>query len=173
MNRNRIILLLFIASVAGLLTYYWYPCKKISAGIVIDRIIVYKSKSLMEVYSKEQLILTYVIAIGKKPVGAKQFMGDGKTPEGEYRIADKNPNSGWHKNLGISYPNQQDIANAAKLGKPSGGDIKIHGLKNGAFNIGRFHRWKNWTNGCIAITNEEMDDLYQHTTVGTVVIIKP
>lgn len=173
MTRKRFILVAFIVFIVAVLTYYFYPCPKIPAGVVIDKIVVLKSQHRLLAYSLNQLVQTYTVAIGRTPVGDKQFEGDKKTPEGSYVIFAKNPNSGWHKNLGISYPNAEDIAAAKKMGLHTGGDIKIHGLKNGQFNIGRFHRWMDWTNGCIALTNEEVEDLYNHTPVGTPVVIQP
>ena len=95
-----------------------------------------------------------------------------KTPEGRYTINNKNPNSEFHKNLGISYPNDEDIAQARQHSKPVGGDIKIHGLKNGQGFIGRFQHWRDWTNGCIALTNEEIDELFKHTPMGIPIEIK-
>jgi murein L,D-transpeptidase YafK len=173
MRKISITLLIISAGVLGLAVYYCYPYKKIPAGIVVDKIIVIKSEQAMYVYSNNQLVQHYTIAIGKNPTGAKQFQGDERTPEGEYFIFNKKPNSGWHKNLGISYPNKDDIARNLRNGMSTGGDIKIHGLENGGFPFGRFHRFKNWTNGCIALPNEEIDDLYEHTPVGTIIIIKP
>ena len=173
MTRMRCILTGFGALILGLLIYYFYPYPKIPAGITIDKLVVVKSKHRLFAWSHNQLIQTYTIAIGKTTVGDKQFEGDCKTPEGSYFIFAKNPNSGWHKNLGISYPNAADIAVAKSRGLHTGGDIKIHGLKNGRFNIGRFHRWKDWTNGCIALTNEEVEDLYAHTPIGTPINIEP
>ena len=75
---------------------------------VIDRLVVHKSKRTMSAYSQGKLLKTYPISLGKQPVGHKQFEGDGKTPEGKYRINERNPNSGYHKNLGVSYPNEAD-----------------------------------------------------------------
>jgi len=173
MKRTFLILLIVLVTVAVLFTWYFYPYEKIPANIIIDKIIVDKSAHQMKVYSNSVLIKTYTIAIGSNNPGAKEYKGDKKTPEGTYSIVDKNPNSGWHKNLGISYPNNEDIARALKTGKKTGGDIKIHGLKNGGFPFGKFHRLRDWTNGCIAITNEEIDDLYDHTPIGTPIIITP
>jgi len=156
-----------------LLIYYFFPYSKIPDGVTIDKIVVVKSQHRLFAWSHNRLVQTYTIAIGRTPTGDKQFEGDHKTPEGSYTIFAKNPYSGWHKNLGISYPNAEDIAAAKKAGVPTGGDIKIHGLKNGRFNIGRFHRWKDWTNGCIGLSNEEIDDLYNHTPIGTPITIQP
>lgn len=116
---------------------------------------------------------TYTISLGGNPIGDKEYEGDKKTPEGIYYINDKNPNSGYHKNLGISYPNKKDIEQAKKLGKPVGGDIKIHGLKNRTGVIGKLHRWFDWTLGCIALTNNEMDELYYSVPIGTKIEILP
>ena len=128
---------------------------------VIDRLVVHKSKRTMSAYSKGKLLKTYPIALGKQPVGHKHFEGDGKTPEGKYRINDRNHNSAYHKNLGVSYPNDADKAYAAAQGKSPGGLIKIHGIKNGWGSIGKRHLQRDWTDGCIAVTDEEIDELYR------------
>jgi len=117
------------------------------------------------------IIKTYHISLGNQPVGQKQFEGDERTPEGTYTINAKNPNSSYYKNLGISYPTQQQSEQAKQQGKSPGGDIKIHGLPNGRKAPGKFHKLTDWTNGCIAVTNEEMEDIYQHTPIGTSIII--
>lgn len=158
---------------AILCVYYFYPEQKLPPDIKIDYLIVYKSKRLMEAYGDGKLIKVYKISLGRNPIGDKQFEGDKKTPEGVYSINAKNPNSGYHKNLGISYPNQHDIEEARRLGKPTGGDVKIHGLRNGQGYIGKFHRWYDWTAGCIALTNEEMDELYVAVSIGTKIDIRP
>lgn len=123
----------------------------------------------MELWVGNRLVKTYRISLGKNPVGHKQHQGDGKTPEGLYYINAKNPNSQFHLNLGISYPNNEDRRNSSD----PGGDIKIHGLKNGNGFIGKFHRLLDWTNGCIAVTNEEMEELYEAVPIGTAIEINP
>lgn len=127
----------------------------------------------MEAYSDGKLIKTYKVSLGQTPLGDKQFQGDKRTPEGEYRINDKNPNSGFHKNLGVSYPNAMDIQEAKGKGLDPGGEIKIHGLRNGVGFIGKFHRLFNWTAGCIAVTDKEIDELYKSVDLGTTIIIRP
>lgn len=164
-------LLLLIPIIA--IIWYWYPTTPLPQGTLIDKLIVYKSKRRMEAYSGSRLVKTYTVALGKDPIGHKQFEGDMKTPEGTYSINDRNPRSAYHKNLGVSYPNDTDKAVAAKLGKAPGGDIKIHGLKNGRGYIGKFHRTKDWTNGCIAVTNDEMDELYAAVKQNAVIEILP
>ncbi len=126
----------------------------------------------MYVYSKGKLLKAYIVSLGKVR-GKKRFEGDSKTPEGVYYIDSKNPRSHFYLNLGISYPNKEDIAYARKHGKSPGGSIKIHGLKNGLGFIGKFHRFLDWTKGCIALTNREIRELYNTTPVGTQIIIKP
>ncbi len=139
----------------------------------IDSIVVLKSDRRLQVYNNGYLLKTYKIALGESPNGHKHFEGDRKTPEGLYFINDKNPNSDYHKNLGISYPNAIDRAFAAKNGKSPGGSVKIHGLKNGKGYIGAAHRITDWTHGCIAVTDEEVDEIYNHTPVGTPINILP
>lgn len=136
-------------------------------GDVIDYIEVHKEDREMMVYSNGKLLKTYDIALGFRPEGKKHFQGDGKTPEGVYYINDKNPNSIAHKNLGVSYPNYEDIKYARDNGRSPGGDIKIHGLMRRWKKFGSFHKYVDWTGGCIAVTNSEMDELYKHVKIGT------
>ena len=156
-----------------LTAYYFFPESKLPANAVIDNIIVLKSHKQLLAYSESQLIKTYIISLGFCPVGKKAIEHDGKTPEGKYFINAKNPHSVCHKNLGISYPAKADIAKAKQLNMPPGGDIKIHGLSNGAGFVSKFHRWYNWTDGCIGLTDTEIDDLYAHTPIGTPIEIRP
>jgi murein L,D-transpeptidase YafK len=153
--------------------YYFYPEPKLPPGTKIDKLIVIKSERIMEAYSGDELVKTYKIALGRNPVGDKQAQGDKRTPEGEYTINDRNANSGYHKNLGVSYPDKADRAAAKALGVDPGGEIKIHGLKNGIGAIGKFHRLLDWTAGCIAVTDQEMDELYDAVENGTPILIKP
>lgn len=173
MKRRKILKILFISISLALVIYYFYPEQKLPESIDIDRLVVNKSKRELLAYSEVKLIKTYKISLGKNPIGDKEFEGDKKTPEGFYIINDKNPNSGYHKNLGISYPDNDDIAHADKLGKPVGGNIKIHGIRNKMGFIGKFHRWFDWTLGCIALTDDEIDELYHSVKIGTPIEIKP
>ncbi|MDO4699663.1 MAG: L,D-transpeptidase family protein [Moraxella sp.] len=131
------------------------------AGTQIDKLIVYKSKREMHAFYQDKLIKIYPVSLGKSPIGHKQFEGDMKTPEGIYTINDRNANSSYHKNLGISYPNAQDVAFAKSHGKSAGTAIKIHGIKNGLGDvIGANHLLKDWTHGCIAVTDQQIDELF-------------
>jgi murein L,D-transpeptidase YafK len=172
MVKNLFICSIFVIAIA-MIIYYVYPEKKLPSGVTIDKMVVFKSKRELLVYSKGRLVKTYTISLAKNPVGHKQYEGDYRTPEGYYTINSKNPKSVCYKNLGISYPDKEDISAAKNLGKTPGGNIKIHGILNGFGFIGKFHRWGAWTAGCIALTNEEMDELYYHTPVGTPIEIKP
>ncbi len=163
---------LFIVAI-GLIIYYYFPEPKLPKGAVVDTLVVHKSAHKMMVYANGVLLKTYTVSFGDNPVGHKQFEGDERTPEGIYSINAKNPNSVCYKNLGTSYPNQNDREQAKQLGKPTGGDIKIHGLPNGQGYIGKFQRWSNWTNGCIAVTNNEMDELYDTVRLGAKIEILP
>jgi len=158
-----------------LLSYNYFPYSPIPQGIEVDKLIVDKSERKLMVYSNGSVIKTFSIALGDNPNGHKEREGDEKTPEGDYIIDSKAGlgASGYHKNLGVSYPNKTDIANARKNGFSPGGEIKIHGLKNGLDFIGKIQSWRDWTNGCMAVTNDEIDDLYKHVKIGTPITIKP
>jgi murein L,D-transpeptidase YafK len=169
----KIIFRLIFIAITGVLVYYFYPEEKLPVGVQIDRLVVYKSERQLLAYSDGKLIKTYTISLGKNPDGDKEFEGDERTPEGNYTINAKNPNSGYHKNLGISYPDKNDVIQAKLKGKPTGGDIKIHGLPNGQGYIGKFQRWSDWTWGCIALTNKEIDELYRSVEIGTPIEILP
>ena len=140
--------------------------------LTFDKIVVEKSKRLMHVYNKSKLLKTYRISLGRNPVGAKKMEGDKRTPEGLYFIDGKNPNSNYHKNLGISYPNANDIQQAKKAGVKPGGQIKIHGLSKRDSKLGKLHLLTDWTAGCIAVTNDEIDELYNALAVGTPIEIR-
>lgn len=157
----------------ALVVYYVYPEPKLPSNAVVDKLVVYKSERKMEAYSNGVLLKSYTISLGGNPTGAKEYEGDMRTPEGSYTINDKNPNSGYHKNLGISYPNKENRARAKELGRSVGVAVKIHGLRNGLGFIGKFQRWHDWTNGCIALTNQEVDELYLSVKVGAQIVIKP
>jgi murein L,D-transpeptidase YafK len=164
-------ILLLIISIG--LVYYFFPGKQLPAGLKIDKLVVVKSKRIMEAYSNGKVIKTYHVSLGRVPVDDKAYKGDKRTPEGTYMINDRNPNSGFHKNLGISYPNERDWKEAKAKGLKPGGEIKIHGLRNGVGFIGKFHLLFDWTAGCIAVTDEEVDELYEHVSIGTPIFIEP
>jgi murein L,D-transpeptidase YafK len=138
-----------------------------------DRIVIEKSKRTLTLMSGNTVLKTYKVALGGQPVGAKQRQGDHKTPEGLYVVDQKNPASIFHRALHISYPNAQDRENARKLRVSPGGDVEIHGLGAKYGWVGAAHRQVDWTDGCIAVTNEEIDEIWPLVPIGTPVEIKP
>lgn len=166
-------LLVIIILTLVVLGYYYYPEVSLPAKCNVDSIVVFKSKHELLAFSDGKLLKVYKISLGGNPFGHKVVEGDRKTPEGSYFIDSKNPNSGYHKNLGISYPNKIDVFKATRMGQSPGGQVKIHGLKNGTGYISKFHRFRDWTNGCIALTDKEVDELYFHVNVGTPINIFP
>jgi murein L,D-transpeptidase YafK len=140
------------------------------------RIEVYKSMNQMSVYDYDgNLVKTYRIALGGNPIGPKQCEGDMKTPEGLYMIETRNPNSKYHLSLKISYPNQQDVQQAKVMGLPPGGDIFIHGVPNESNLIDSYlYRFKpEWTQGCIAVSNNDIEELWSSVGDGTPIEIFP
>ena len=140
-------------------------------GPEVTFIVVNKEARSMYLFHNDTVLKEYVIDLGFAPIGDKFYEGDGKTPEGRYFIDRRNPNSRFHLSLGISYPNGRDRAEAAALGKPPGGDIFIHGNSN-LFRQGR-KGTEDWTWGCIAVTDREMEDVYAMVRNGTPIQINP
>ena len=127
----------------------------------------------MELLAKGKVIRTYDVSLGRGGLAPKEREGDARTPEGHYVIDSKNEASAYHRALHISYPNAEDRARAAKLGVPPGGAIMIHGLPNGMHWIGSAHRLYDWTLGCVAVTDPEIDEVWSLVSVGTPVEIRP
>jgi murein L,D-transpeptidase YafK len=138
-----------------------------------DKVLIEKKERRLTLLSKGEVIKTYKIALGGDPVGPKVMQGDNKTPEGVYTIDSRNSNSEYHLSLHISYPNEIDKKRAKKLGVSPGGDIMIHGIKNGLGWVGASHAKFDWTKGCIAVTDEEMQEIYRLVPNGTTVVIMP
>lgn len=143
------------------------------SGSSATRIVIFKSKRELQLVSGDKVLKTYKVALGTEPVGAKQCQGDGRTPEGTYSIAGRNPKSQFHRALRVSYPNADDKARAAKAGCAPGGDIMIHGLPNGYGWIGAGHTKKDWTAGCIAVTDAEIEEIWKAVPDGALVEIHP
>ena len=137
-----------------------------------DKVLIEKKERRLRLFSKGEVIKTYKIALGGNPVGPKERQGDNKTPEGTYIIDSRNSNSGYHLSLHISYPNEKDKMRAKELGVSPGGDIMIHGIKNGLSWVGASHAELDWTKGCIAVTDEEMEEIYELVPNGTIVEIR-
>jgi len=149
-----------------------FPQKSSWATNRADKIVVIKSKRVLLLLNEGEILRLYRIALGKNPEGPKVMAGDGRTPEGRYTIR-KVPNSRFHLALRISYPNESDLNNARRLGVPPGGGIMIHGLPEDLADVGEFHRYEDWTDGCIAITNSEMEEVWRMLEDGTPIEIRP
>jgi murein L,D-transpeptidase YafK len=127
----------------------------------------------MELMHDGKVLETYKVALGGEPVGPKTQQGDHRTPEGVYVIDRRNSHSQFHRALHISYPNAEDKARARKLGVSPGGDLYIHGLPNGYGFVGSAHRARDWTDGCIAVTDPEIEEIWRLVDNGTPVDIRP
>jgi murein L,D-transpeptidase YafK len=138
-----------------------------------DQVIVVKSQRTLTLLSHGKVLRTYRGALGSTPVGANEQQGDHKTPEGRYILDRRNAKSRFYKSIHVSYPNEQDKQRAAQRGVSVGGDIMIHGLPNGFGWLGASHRSLDWTDGCVAVTNAEMDEIWELVPDGTPIEIQP
>ena len=138
-----------------------------------DSIVVEKSQHRLSLYRHGALLRSYLVALGQQPVGDKVRIGDMRTPEGIFRIEARNPESRYHRSLRISYPDAAHRAKARALGVSPGGDIMIHGLPARQAWVGAAHRDFDWTEGCIAVTNAEIEEIWSAVPVGTPIQIKP
>ena len=138
-----------------------------------DRILVEKQARRLTLLSKGEVLKIYKIALGGNPIGPKERQGDNKTPEGTYVIDGRNKGSRYHLSLHVSYPNERDRKRAKELGVSPGGDIMIHGIKNGLSWVGDAHAGVDWTKGCIAVTDEEIEEIDRLAPNGTIVEIRP
>ena len=174
MFRKLVWLVVAIALLIGsVYIYAHHNSNPLPAGTTIDRILVEKSARRLSIFHDGQKLKSYRVALGRNPVGAKEQEGDMKTPEGFYWIDWRNPESDYHLSLHVSYPSEEDNARAAERGVNAGFDIMIHGIANGGGWIGAFHRMHDWTAGCIALTDEEIEELYRVTPDGTPIEIRP
>jgi len=138
-----------------------------------DSVIVNKSESRLYLMKNKKLMATFHVVFGANPKGHKQEQGDERTPEGRYTLDYKNPNSAYYKSIHISYPNAQDKKRAKDRNTDPGGDIMIHGQKNGYGWLGFITQRFNWTDGCIAVSNSAMDEIWRAVDIGTPIIINP
>ena len=139
----------------------------------VDRILIEKSTRRLMLISRGEVLKSYQIALGGNPIGPKERQGDNKTPEGTYVIDARNKDSRFHLSLHISYPNERDKKRAKELGVSPGGDIMIHGIKNGFSWVADAHTGGDWTKGCIAVTDQEIEEIDKLAPNGTIVEIRP
>lgn len=138
-----------------------------------DHVVVFKKERRLELISEGKVAKTYKVALGGDPVGPKTKQGDHRTPEGMYVLDFRNAHSQFYKSMHISYPGEHERAVARQKGVSPGGDVFVHGLPNGYGAIGAAHRLRDWTDGCIAVTNEEIDEIWKAVPDGTPIEIKP
>jgi murein L,D-transpeptidase YafK len=142
-----------------------------SEPTVADKVLVLKSQRALLLMKGDEVLKRYIVSLGGNPVGPKIRQGDHKTPEGAYVLDRHNPNSQYYRSIHISYPNADDVARAKKLRVRAGGDLFIHGLPNDF--RGHGDALGDWTEGCIAVTNAEMDEIWRMVADGTPIEIKP
>jgi len=150
------ILVAAIITVSGLAVYYAYPEKPLPKNAAVTSIVVERSKHRMDVFSGNTLLKNYSVSLGRIASDMHGNTWDNITPTGSFVIDGKLSDSGYHKALTISY----------------GNEVEIHGIKNGLGFLGKFQRWIDWTRGCIAVTDQEIDELYRDVPVGTPIVIK-
>ncbi|HMC54228.1 MAG TPA: L,D-transpeptidase family protein [Gemmatimonadaceae bacterium] len=138
-----------------------------------DSLVLDKSERRLALFSHGLLVKEYIVALGRNPVGDKLSRGDGRTPEGVFTIEGRNPQSKYHLALRISYPDAAHRTVAQRRGVSAGGDIMIHGLPDAFATVGALHRQQDWTEGCVALTNQEIEEIYRAVPDGARILIKP
>jgi murein L,D-transpeptidase YafK len=173
LKRNLLIISLIV--LAGCtqppMIYPVAPKSAPSASVKVDRVVVNKGARELMLIRKGQVIRTYPVALGPNPSGHKIMEGDGRTPEGSYVLDWRNPNSRFYRSIHVSYPDQTDRLLAAQLGVSPGGMIMIHGEPNYLSFGGQASG--DWTEGCIAVSNAAMDEIWAHVGDGTPILINP
>lgn len=145
----------------------------VSAPPTIDRVLVLKHLHRLYLISGSTIVESFPVALGANPLGPKLRQGDHRTPEGTYMLDWRNPKSAFYRSIHISYPNESDRARARRGGYSPGGDIMIHGLPNGLGFIGADHTREDWTDGCIAVTNRQMDVIWKLVSDNTPIEVRP
>ena len=157
--RRLLVVVLSFIVFAYLIAWNLWPDTPLPTGSKADLVVVLKGARRLELFRGNELLKTYTVSLGRHPEGTKTQQGDGRTPEGEYRLDYRNPGSSFHKALHISYPEPADIESARSRRVDPGGLVMVHGMKNGLGWLGRLHRVMDWTDGCVAVTNGEMDEI--------------
>jgi murein L,D-transpeptidase YafK len=149
------------------------PARPLPDGAKADLLVVEKGQRRLLAYWHGGLLRAYLVSLGRDPIGPKERQGDRRTPEGRYVIDGHNPASSFHRALHVSYPSVADVSRARSGGYDPGGEIMVHGIHNGLGWIGRAQRLVDWTVGCIAVTDPEIEELYRIVPDGTPIEIKP
>jgi murein L,D-transpeptidase YafK len=168
-----VVLLVVCLAAGGVAAYAYLNVNPLPRDAVADRLLLEKSARRLTLLRNGKPLKVYRVALGGEPNGAKEYEGDQRTPEGIYSIDFHKPDSDYHLALHVSYPEQHDIDRAAKEGLSAGCDLMIHGLPNGRGWIGRFHRRSDWTAGCVALTDFEIEEIYRAVPDGTPIELRP
>ncbi|WP_282153618.1 L,D-transpeptidase family protein [Ruegeria atlantica] len=142
-------------------------------GPEVTSLVINKGSRKLYLLHNDKILKEYKVDLGFAPNGTKAKRGDGRTPEGSYLIDRHNPNSRYHLSLGISYPNSEDVAKAKAMGVDPGGDIFIHGQPNRRKERKRAKKTSDWTAGCIAVKNDEIEEIYSMVNRGTLITLRP
>jgi len=156
-----------------LVTLYWPAIAHAGEFPVADKVVIEKAERLLHLVKDGEPFRTFRIALGIRPVGDKQREGDFKTPEGRYLLDRRNPNSEFFLSIRVSYPNSEDVSSARAKGMDPGGAIMIHGQPNVPTRSEAYYRTQDWTNGCIAVSNSDMIDIWLMTKDNTPIEIRP
>ena len=170
---RRADLLVVALVIAALIVWANWPEQALPSNVVAERLVVEKSVRRLSVVSRGRIVKTYRVSLGHQPVGKKEREGDGRTPEGLYYIDLRKQKTCCYRSLEISYPNAEDKKHAAASGYRPGGLIMVHGLGRGFGWFGKIQRFYDWTDGCVAVTNKEMAELWQAVPVGTPIELRP
>jgi murein L,D-transpeptidase YafK len=168
---RKLAVLVFFALAASSMQAFSASDASLQASVMADKVLVLKGERKLLLMKGDEVLKTYSVSLGGSPVGAKVRQGDSKTPEGKYVLDRHNAKSQYHRSIHISYPNAEDVARAKKLGVPPGGDVFVHGQPHDF--SGTSQQLGDWTDGCIAVTNAEMDEIWRAVADGTVIEIRP
>ena len=164
---------LVIAALGGLLGWSQLGSEPLPEGTRADRVRVHKSTRTLELWRGDELVRAYRVSLGRAPLGAKRRAGDGRTPEGHYVLDYRKLDSSFHRALHVSYPSPGDAATAKSRNVDPGGLIMVHGLRNGLGLLGRLHTLMDWTDGCIAVRDDEIEEILRVVPDGTPIDIEP
>lgn len=170
---NRFVTIIALASLIAAGAAHAGAPRVLPPGTLADRVVVEKSARSLTLMKNGSALKSYRIALGRNPIEKKERQGDNRTPEGIYRIDRRNAGSRYHRALHISYPTPAQTEKARKLGVNPGGDVMIHGLPPDWAWAGSFHRMFDWTRGCVAVTNAEIDEIWRVVPDGTTIEIRP
>ena len=168
--KRLFLLMAVILAAAGV--YAHLPHAPLPPNARAEKVLVVKSERKLVLLAQGRPLKEYRVALGRNPFGPKTQEGDGRTPEGNYVIDYRKADSSFHRALHISYPNRHEENQAKARGVDAGGLIMIHGIRNGAGLVGRLHRLSDWTNGCIAVTNAEIEEIWAAVPDGTPIEIR-